>query len=185
MFIEKECTASSIGTEHQHIWIRAILHHLASLSTNSAKRRFINFCNNVHRRPIFFTTTTAELYITNSSHQSFDLPVILSLSKQLALQFKMSNEDPENFTKADILTILKELASSAKTGASLPKPAHVLKIAEPSRFSGQRDIAFIDSWFLTMERYLHHYQVDPVKWVPTAIHFLDARCNEIATQKQA
>lgn len=43
----------------------------------------------------------------------------------------------------------------------------VIKIAEPAKFSGKRDIAFVDAWLLSMERYLEHYQVGPRNWVTT------------------
>ncbi|KAK4513365.1 uncharacterized protein ATC70_005361 [Mucor velutinosus] len=53
------------------------------------------------------------------------------------------------------------------------EPTELIKIAEPGRFSGQRDIAFIDAWLLPMRCCLGHYHVNPVNWVPTALHFFD------------
>ena len=70
------------------------------------------------------------------------------------------NIDSEAFSKADILLLLQSILINQQN--IRPSTPPIIKIAEPCKFSGQRDIAFLDAWFLTMEMYLAHYKVDPV-----------------------
>ncbi|KAG2190440.1 hypothetical protein INT46_004379 [Mucor plumbeus] len=84
------------------------------------------------------------------------------------------DSNTESFTKADLLSILQSLMQNQQEQTPMPRN-HIVKIAEPNKFSGERDIALIDAWFLSIERYLEHYQVDPSNWVTTTVHFLDGR----------
>lgn len=142
-------TASTADRRNQqYIWTRAILHHLDTLSLNSEKQGFIHFCNSIPNRPIQFNNLSASRFRSIES-STLDQSIIIDKSQQLSSLFKIRNNtiiDSDKLTKADLLDMIRELASSsAKSVASPASRPPIIKIAEPSRFSGQRDIAFIDS----------------------------------------
>ncbi|CEP09092.1 hypothetical protein [Parasitella parasitica] len=83
----------------------------------------------------------------------------------------MNNSD--DISNAEILALFKSLFNQSSQAPSNSGP--LLRVADPTRFSGQRDIAIIDAWILSMERYLSHYKIDPCNWISNAIHFLDGR----------
>ena len=125
---------SSSKLQQQTIWIKAIQHNISKLTSESEQSKFIDFCNSLQDKPVIFKSFEA-----NHFRKYNILPVdpnsIITLADQLIHKFKMET-NPEAFTKADILKMFDQMASSATSKAIAPKAAPIIKIAEPGRFSG-------------------------------------------------
>lgn len=164
-----------------YTWLKSVEFILSNKLHSDKHRNFIKFYNEQFAyKAIKYTDFTRIKYIKNrqNSFQVDNEKIIATVnhlysSYQLHIFNMGENVDPEAFSKADILSLLQSILLNQQN--SRPPTLSIIKIAEPGKFSGQRDIALLDAWFLTMERYLVHYKVDPVNWVSTSIHFLDGR----------